>query len=331
MKIKKIAALILTGIMAMSAFMGIPTGAEELTTLDVVLDWYPNAIHTFLFEAIENGYFEEEGLEVNLISPAESVDAVNFVATGRAQIGLTYPIDVIQARSEDMPVIAIASVAQKALDCMCSLSSNDITEDMSTLKGKKIGIAGTQISKAVVETVTANAGLTDDDYELINVGFDLTSSITTGTTDLVVGTFINDEIVTMENAGYELNVYSEQDYGVPELYGLIMAVNSDDYAERADVYAAFLRACQKGFEDMKADEDAAIELIMTEMNSDENPLDEQQQRQSYEILLPRMEAEGSPFLSMETSVWQDVIDWMLATEQIEEAVEVSDVMLIPEI
>ncbi len=326
MKLNRRLSTILACTIAASAMSFGTIQADELTHLDVVLDWYPNAIHTFLFEAIENGYFEEEGLEVNLINPADSVDAVNFVASGRAQIGLTYPIDVVQAYASGMPVTSIGAIAQEALECMCSLSSNSITDDMTSLKGKKVGITGTQISKAVINTIAANAGLAEDDFEIVTVGFDLVTALTTGSADLIIGPFINDEVVTMKNAGYELNVYSEQDYGVPELYGLIMAVNSEDYAENSEVYEAFLRACRKGFEDMKVDEDAAVEFIMNNMNTDDNPLDEVQQRESYEILLPKMEPEGSTFLSMSENVWQSVIDWMVETEQIEEGFEASAVM-----
>ena len=42
-------------------------GAEDnLHHLTVVLDWYPNALHAFLYEAQEKGYFAEEGLDVDI-------------------------------------------------------------------------------------------------------------------------------------------------------------------------------------------------------------------------------------------------------------------------
>ena len=300
----------------------------DLKEIDVVLDWYPNAIHTFLYEAIDNGYFAEEGLQVNLIEPAESIDAITFVASGRAQIGLTYPIEIVQANDNDMPVKALAAVSQKPLDCLCSLASNTgVTEDMSSLKGKKVGYSGTAASEATVRTITRNAGLADDDYELIDVGFDLVTSITTESVDIAAGIFINDEVPTMQQAGYEVNVFSEQDYGVPNLYGLVMAVNNDSYTEDPEMYAAFLRACQKGFEDMCADEDAAIELIMNEMCSDDNPLDETQQRESYEILMDRMETEDGAFLSMSDETWQEIIDWMVENELAENAYTAEDVVI----
>ena len=46
----------------------------ELETIDVVLDWYPNAVHAFLYEAEEKGYFAEEGLQVNILFPSNASD-----------------------------------------------------------------------------------------------------------------------------------------------------------------------------------------------------------------------------------------------------------------
>ena len=43
-------------------------GSKQLEEIDVVLDWYPNAVHAFIYEAIEKGYYEEEGLKVNVLS-----------------------------------------------------------------------------------------------------------------------------------------------------------------------------------------------------------------------------------------------------------------------
>ena len=63
-------------------------GTGELKELDVVLDWYPNALHAFLYVAIEKGYYEEEGLKVNIQFPSNSNDAISLVAAGQADIGL---------------------------------------------------------------------------------------------------------------------------------------------------------------------------------------------------------------------------------------------------
>ena len=303
----------------------------ELKEFDVVLDWYPNAVHTFLYEAQRNGYFEEEGLKVNLISPAESIDAMTFVATGKAQIGISYPVDTVTAvANEKMPVRAIGALVQEELNCMASLKETGITADMSCLKGRKVGHSGPALQVAVINTIIANAGLKPEDIELVNVGFDLTTSLTTKSTDLVVGPFINDEIVTMKNAGYDVDVWKYQDYGVPQMYGLVMVANSEAYDADPETYQGFLRACAKGFDDMQKDEDQALEVIMSDMNSADNPLDEVQQKESYEILMPLMEQDGKPFLSMSEETWQAAMDWMFDSGLIKEKCEVSDLYRMPD-
>ena len=286
------------------------TDSKDLYQMDVILDWYPNAIHTFLYDAIDKGYFAEEGLEVNLIPPADSMDALTFVASNKAQVGLTYPIEVINADEQDLDVYVIGAVTQKSLSCLTTLEGNGITEDMSTLKGKKVGYDGTASSEALVRTVASNAGLSNDDYELVNVGFDLTTSLTTGSVDLVSGMMKNDEVITMKNAGYDVLTFDYASYGVPEMYDIVMAVNEEEYEKNIGYYQGFIRACEKGFEDMKSDEDASLDIIMNEMNSDENPLDRDQQKGSYETLIPCMETEDAPFLSMTKEKWQKTVDWM---------------------
>lgn len=56
------------------------SGSDDLQHLTVVLDWYPNALHAFLYEAQEKGYFAEEGLDVDIQSPAGVNDAMSMVA-----------------------------------------------------------------------------------------------------------------------------------------------------------------------------------------------------------------------------------------------------------
>nr|WP_051527257.1 ABC transporter substrate-binding protein [[Eubacterium] cellulosolvens] len=304
---------------------------KDLTEMKVILDWYPNAIHTFLYDAEEKGYFAEEGIKVTIIPPAQSVDAVTFVSTGKADIGLTYPIETVKAaEAEDIHIHAIGSVTQETLTCMASLKDGGVQE-IKDLKGKKVGYDGTASSEAMVRTVAKAAGLSEDDYEMVNVGFELTTALTTKSVDVVAGIMINDEVITMENNGYELNVFSYDSNGVPEMYDIVMVAEDKAYEDNPELYKGFLRACAKGFEDMKASEEDALDLIMDKMNSDESPLDREQQKGSYETLLPYMEHDDAKFLSMTDEKWQNYIDWMKKCGLVEKDVKPADVYIAPEL
>ena len=95
----------------------------DLRKMDVVLDWYPNALHAFLYTAIERGYFADEGLDVNIRFPANDNDAIALTAAGKAEIGLFYEHDAIQAVADQgVHIKSIGAVVQSPLNVILSLA-----------------------------------------------------------------------------------------------------------------------------------------------------------------------------------------------------------------
>ncbi|HYI16109.1 MAG TPA: ABC transporter substrate-binding protein, partial [Thermomicrobiales bacterium] len=77
-------------------------GTGEMTGILLALDWYPWGNHTGIFMAIENGYFEEEGLDVEVNVPADPTTALQLVATGNDDFTISYQADVLYARSQGL-------------------------------------------------------------------------------------------------------------------------------------------------------------------------------------------------------------------------------------
>ena len=63
------------------------------------MDWVPNTNHTGLYVAKDNGYFKEEGLEVEIIQPAEGVVLQLLIAANKGDFGVSYQEDVTYART----------------------------------------------------------------------------------------------------------------------------------------------------------------------------------------------------------------------------------------
>ena len=180
--------LLLTGCGAQNAAQSdaAKSGSDDLQHLTVVLDWYPNALHAFLYEAQEKGYFAEEGLDVDIQSPAGVNDAMSMVAAGKADIGLYYQQDVIQARAEqNVPIKSIGAVVQGPLNIILSLKDKNITKPKD-LEGKTVGYAGTELSEALVRSIMQSNGADPNSVNMVDVGFDLMSSMTTGNVDASV-------------------------------------------------------------------------------------------------------------------------------------------------
>ncbi|MBS5165168.1 MAG: ABC transporter substrate-binding protein [Butyricicoccus sp.] len=300
---------------------------DGLKPVEVVLDWYPNAIHAFLYNAIEKGYYAQEGLEVKLRFPSNENDALSLVAAGKADIGIYYPQYIIQARADqNVPVKGIGAVVQYPLGVVTSLAEKNI-KSPADLVGKNIGYGGSELSEAIIRTIMKNVGADSAEITLTNVGFDLMSAMTTGNVDATVGCMVNHEIPQLIEEGFDINYFSMSDYGVPKDYEMVFLANDKTIEQDSDTLKAFLRASQKGFADMKNDPQGSLELLLSKQSADEFPLSKTVEEQSMNVLLPAMETEDAPFLSQREEVWQTDIDWLLENKLIDNPVAVSDVMV----
>ena len=207
-------------------------GGEELETVDVVLDWYPNAVHAFLYEAEEKGYFAQEGLQVNILFPSNTSDPLTMTAAGKADIGFYYQEDTIIAKAnEDVPVKVLGAVVQEPVAVVCSLAEQGI-QSASDLVGKTIGYSGTRFGEVAVEQMLQSVGASLEDVEMIDVGFDLMSAMTTGNVDATYGCFLNHEIPALEEQGFPMDVMKVTDYGVPNYYSLMLVTGEKQLEEK---------------------------------------------------------------------------------------------------
>ena len=304
---------------------GSASESEEMKELDVVLDWYPNALHAFMYVAMEKGYYEEEGLKVNIQFPSNANDAISLVAAGQADIGLYYQQDVIQARADqNVPVKSIGAVVQGPLNIILSLKEKNITSP-EDLVGKTVGYAGTELSEALTRSIMEYVGADYSDVAMIDVGFDLMSSMTTGNVDATIGCLINHEVPQMEEEGFEVNWFDLDDYGVPSYYEGIFLASDEMIENDSETLKAFLRASARGFEDMKEDPEAALAILLNNQNEENFPLSETVERESMEMLLPLMETADARFLSQSDECWQENIDWMFSQGLIDETVALDEV------
>ncbi len=298
----------------------------ELKEINLVLDWYPNAVHAFIYDAIDKGYYEDEGLKINIEFPSNANDAMSLTAAGKAEVGIYYLQDMILANAnQDVPVKCFGTVTQAPLNIILSLKEKNINTP-ADLVGKTIGYSGNELSEATVKSMMAGAGVDPEDVTMIDVGFDLMSAMTTGQVDATIGCMVNHEVPQMEKEGFEVSYFYPQEYGVPDNYELIFITSDDMIENDSETLAAFMRASEKGFEDMKNDPEGTLDILLENQNAENFPLDKDVETKSMEILMPVMvDAEGR-FGTQEASVWQENIDWMKAQGILKNDVTPEDLM-----
>lgn len=218
------------------------TSPEKLT---VILDWFPNPDHAPLIIAKQQGFFKEQGLDVDLIGPADPNDPPKLVAAHKADLGITYQPQFLEQVDRGLPLICIGSLIDKPLNSLVALKSSNI-KTMADLKGKRIGTTSGGLSSVMLNVILNNAGLTAKDVEIINVKYNLTQALLSKKVDAVTGVMRNYEIPLMETKQHHLVTFFPEDNGIPNYSELVFITNNDQVKDKR--FPRFLAAIKKAVE-----------------------------------------------------------------------------------
>ena len=223
-------------------------GGGEKETITVVLDWTPNTNHTGIYVALANGYFEEAGLDVQVVQPPED-GAVTLVASGKAQFGISFQDSLAPAFAGDspMPVTAVAAIIQHNTSGIVSRAG----EGMDTprgLEGKKYATWDLDVEKATIRDVMAADGGNFDLVELIpSTVTDEVSALQSGSVD-AIWIFYGWAGVACEVADLDIDYFEFADIDpVFDYYTPVLIGSNAWLEENPDAARAFLAALSKGY------------------------------------------------------------------------------------
>ncbi len=229
--------LTLSAVLAMAAS---PLMADDKMTL--LLDWFINPDHGPIIVAQENGYFAEQGLEVEVVAPADPSAPPLIVAAGNADLAVSYQPQLHLQIHEGLPLQRVGTLVATPLNCLLTLADGPI-QSPADLKGKKVGFSVGGVEEAVLGRILATYDLSLADVELINVNWSLSPSLMSGQVDAVIGAFRNFELNQMEIEGVGGNCFYVEEEGLPAYDELIYVANTEKMD--TDKIARFLAATEK--------------------------------------------------------------------------------------
>lgn len=230
----------LTSLTAILSLLASQVMAQDQMTL--MLDWFVNPDHGPVIIAQEKGYFDDAGLEVDIIAPANPSDPPKMVAAGQADLAISYQPQLHLQIHEGLPLKRVGTLVATPLNCLLVLEDGPI-KTPADLAGRKVGFSVGGVEEAVLGAVLRTHGLTPDDIELVNVNWSLSPSLMSGQVDAVIGAFRNFELNQMDIEGVPGRCFYVEEEGLPTYDELIYVANPATMDR--DMISRFLAATEK--------------------------------------------------------------------------------------
>ncbi|HEX2147227.1 MAG TPA: ABC transporter substrate-binding protein, partial [Pseudorhizobium sp.] len=203
-----------------------PVPSHAADKLTVMLEWFVNPDHAPMVIAKERGLFEKQGLEVELVPPADPSAVPRLVSAKQADIGVHYQPNLYLDHAAGLPLVRFGTLVETPLNTVTVLADGPI-KTLADLKGKKIGFSVSGFEDAMLKRILSAEGVSIDDVELVNVNFALTSSLLGGQVDATVGGFRNFELTQIRLEGGEAKAFYPEEHGVPVYDELIFVAHKD--------------------------------------------------------------------------------------------------------
>jgi putative hydroxymethylpyrimidine transport system substrate-binding protein len=283
-----------------------PRRSRAADAASIALDWYPNANHAGLFWAQAEGLFREAELDITLETPADPTAVLQTVAGGRDTFGISYQPDVLLARAEQVPVVAIAALVPRPLLGVMSLKSSGIARP-ADLRGKTVGYTGIPSQEAFLRTMLAADGVGMDEITLNNVEFNLLPTLISGQAVAVMGAYWTHETIVAELEGYPVDLMRVEDWGVPIYNELVLVASEETLATKRDLIDALLPAIRDGYLAAAADQTKAVDILVEAHPETERAVEEQGI-----ALLAGLWTQPEPgFGVLDPAAWADFAGWMI--------------------
>ncbi|KFL43257.1 ABC transporter substrate-binding protein [Lysinibacillus sp. BF-4] len=277
---------------------------DKLEKVTMVLDWTPNTNHTGLYVAEAQGFFKDQGLDVEIIQPGDA-GADQLVASGKADFGISYQEGITLARTQGVPLVSVAAIIQHNTSGFASPKAKEITTPKD-FEGKTYGGWGSPIEKAVIETIMKADGGDVAKMDIINAGDADFFTMTEKDVDFA-WIYYGWTGVEAELRGKDINMVYLTDYSDKlDYYTPVLSTSEKMIDEKSDIVKKMVAAVAKGYEyAIENPEDAANILLVAAPDLSQDLV-----INSQKWLADKYQDDAEQWGVQKLDVWKNYADWM---------------------
>ncbi len=286
---------------------GAKGSGQGLRNVTLVLDWSPNTNHTGFYVAQELGYYEEEGIDLEIVQPPEDGAEV-LVASGRAQFGVGFQDTIAASYASDtpMPVTSIAAIINHNTSGIISRKDKGI-DSFAKLEGHTYATWDSPVEQNVIKAAMAADGGDFSKVELVSTTVeDVMAALST---DMIDSVWVYEgwDVAKAKVEGFEYNYldFAKSD-PVLDYYSPTIITGDDLIKNDPELVRAFLKATKKGYDYCVKNPEKAGEILCKAVPE----LDKELVQESMKFLSTAYVGDGESWGYIDDARWSGFYDWL---------------------
>mgnify|MGYP002629788952 FL=1 len=232
----------------------------DLTDVTLTLQWVTQAQFAGYYAALDQGFYEEEGLDVTIQPGGPDLNGVQLLLSGQTDIAIRQFGDVLTARGTGAEVVSIGQTFERGAYRLAYFDDAGISGP-ADFEGKVIGLWGGFRPQA--SATFGKLGLNiENDAEVFTQGFDMVAFLDR-TLDVASAMTYNEyaQALAGNTSNADVMLFNPNDYGTATLEDTI-ATTTSWLAANPDAAEGFLRGTARGWIFCRDNAEACIDIVL---------------------------------------------------------------------
>ncbi len=252
---KKLLAILLLAAGTLTAC----SSANQGDTIRFALDWTPNTNHTGLYVALEEGYFADAGLDVEIL-PYGETSPDTLIDAGRAEFGISFQSSATFAKAGGADIVSVLAPLQHWATAIGVRADDTTIKSPKDLDGRTYAGFGDAGEVETLKQVIKNDG-GKGEFTNITLGTSAYEAVYAGEADFTVP-YIAWEGIEAEHSKTPFKTFSYTDFGFPDAYAIVVDANQTWLNDHLEEARKFVQALQRGYQFAADEPDRAAQILI---------------------------------------------------------------------
>ena len=251
----------LAAVTALASGLAAPALAQGKDKVILMLNWYTYSEHAPFFLGKEKGYYDAEGIDLEIQEGRGSAVTVQAVAAGSATFGYVDVPTMIKAAAKGAPVKAVGVALQTSAMSVMGFSEKNIKTPQDII-GKTVAMTPGDSMSQIWPLFLKKTGLQETQFKTVSGDAQTKlNAVINGQADLLLG-YVMDQNIKLQDAAHKpVTPIRFADYGVNLISSGVIA-SKDTLGAKADMVKRFMRATTKALEEAERNPEAAVDATL---------------------------------------------------------------------